>query len=342
MTLNTPTAPFVRTRRSVQWVMGMVLVTLLPAMIADIFYFGWGVLIQLILASVAGLICEALALQLRGQPLQPALTDCSTLITAILLAFSMPPLAPWWLIVSAMAFAILLAKYLYGGLGMNPFNPAMVGYAVLLISFPAQMTQWLPAASIMPLQIDFSETLHSIFTGHLPQALDINVLSSASPLAALKSGLSLRHTMDEILATPTFGSIAGIGWEWVSASTLIGGLIMLSLRIIRWHIPVAMLGSIIICATAMNLMDPGTHPGVIFHLFSGATIIGAFYIATDPVTAPSSSRGRIIYGVCIGVLTYVIRSFGYYHDGVAFAVLTMNMLTPLLDKLTIPRIYGEA
>ena len=320
----------------------MVLLTLLPAAITYCMYFGWGLLIQFALASIAGLMFEALALTLRHRTLQPAITDGSTLITAALLAFSVPPLAPWWLIVSAMAFAILLAKHLYGGLGMNPFNPAMVGYAVLLVSFPAAMTQWLPAASVTPLHIDFSQTLISILSGHSPASLNIDLLSSASPLAALHSGLALRHTMDEVLATPTFGNIAGAGWEWVSLCFLLGGIAMLALRLIRWQIPLAMLLSTAVCATVMNMMDPGNYTGALFHLFSGATMIGAFYIATDPVTAPSSTRGRLYYGAGIGVLTYVIRSFGHYHDGVAFAVLIMNALAPLIDKLTIPRIYGEA
>lgn len=341
MTFITPVAPFVRTTRSVRWIMSVVLLTLLPAAIADSLFFGWGLFIQFILACIAGVGCEALALTLRGRTFQPALTDCSTLVTAALLAFSMPPLAPWWLIVSAMTFAILLAKHLYGGLGMNPFNPAMVGYAVLLVSFPAAMTQWLPAASVTPLQIDFMQTLHSILSGQLPSSVDVNVLSSASPLAALRSGLALRHTMDEVLATSTFGNIAGAGWEWISLCTLGGGLILLALRVIRWQIPVAMLLAVWLCAAVMNLFDPGHYAGALFHLFSGATIIGAFYIATDPVTAPSSPRGRFIYGASIGILTYVIRSFGHYHDGVAFAVLSMNSLTPLIDKFTIPRIYGE-
>jgi len=342
MEFATPVAPFIRTTRSVRWIMGMVLLTLLPAAIVYCNFFGWGFLIQFVLASATGFGCEALALRLRRRPMQPAITDCSTLVTAALLAFSMPPLAPCWLIISAMAFAILLAKHLYGGLGMNPFNPAMVGYAVLLISFPAAMTQWVPATSVVPLEIDFIQTLHSILTGHLPASLDTNVLSAASPLAALKSGLSLRHTMDEILATPTFGNIAGAGWEWVSGWILLGGLTLLMLRIIRWHIPVAMLLTVWLFATIMNMIDPGHYAGAMFNLFSGATFIGAFYIATDPVTAPSSPRGRILYGAAIGVLTYIIRSFGYYHDGVAFAVLAMNLLTPLIDKFTIPRIYGEA
>ena len=341
MEFATRTAPFVRTSRSVREVMSMVLVSLIPAALAMVINFGCGWIIQGVIACLAGIGCEALALTLRGRELRPALTDCSTLVTAALLAFCMPPLAPWWLVASAMAFAILIAKHLYGGLGMNPFNPAMVGYAVLLISFPAQMTQWLPAASVSNTSIDFTASLHSIISGHLPETLDASVLSSASPLSAVKSGLSLRHTMDEIMAMPTFGNIAGAGWEWVALGTLVGGILLLALRIIRWQIPVGMLVTVTVCAQVMNLHDPGNNAGVTFHLLSGATMIGAFYIATDPVTAPSSPHGRLLYGVGIGLLTYVIRQFGYYHDGVAFAVLTMNLLAPLIDKFTIPRIYGE-
>ncbi len=319
----------------------MVLLTLLPAALVYCNYFGWGLLIQFVLAGITGITFEALALSLRRRSLQPAISDGSTFVTAALLAFSMPPLAPWWLTVSATAFSILLAKHLYGGLGMNPFNPAMVGYAVLLVSFPSAMTQWLPASSVTPLQINFSQTLQCILSGQLPSSLSVDVLSSASPLAALKTGLAARHTMDEVFASSTFGNIAGAGWEWVSIALLLGGMALLALRLIRWHIPVAMLLAVFFCAWIINSIDPGRHATAWFHLLSGATMIGAFYIATDPVTAPSSTRGRLIYGASIGILTYVIRSFGYYHDGVAFAVLTMNLFAPLIDKFTVPRIYGE-
>lgn len=342
MQFTVANAPHFHNRRSVRWVMGMVLLALLPATIVYCLYFGYGVLVQFALALITGVACEALALQLRGAPLRPALTDLSTAVTAALLALSMPPLAPWWLIVSATAFAILLAKHLYGGLGLNPFNPAMVGYAVLLISFPAQMTQWLPAAGAASIDLDFPHTLTAILTGHLPASLSVDVLSAASPLAALKTGLSLRHTMDEIFAQPVFGQFGGSGWEWVAVCELAGGVVLLMLRVIRWHIPLSMLASMFIVATLMNQFDPGHYAGPMFHLFSGATMLGAFFIATDPVTAAASERGRLIYGAGIGVLTYVIRNFGSYHDGVAFAVLLMNLLAPLIDKFTVPRIYGEA
>lgn len=335
-------APHLQRARGVRFVMSMVLVALLPATALHLYFFGAGVLLQFLLAVVSGLICEAWALKLRGNAFCMPVGDCSTLVTAALLALSMPPLAPWWLIVSAMVFAMLLGKHVYGGLGLNPFNPAMLGYAVLLISFPRPMTSWVPAAGVRSIELNLAQTWQAIFTGQLPASLSVDVLSGASPLAALKSGLSLRQTIDEIFAQPVFGDFAGRGWEWISLAFLLGGVFMLLMRIIRWQIPVSMLLGVAICAWLMNLIDPGRHAGPVFHLFSGATMLGAFFIATDPVTAATSSRGRLIYGAGIGVLTYVIRDFGNYHDGLAFAVLLMNLAVPLIDKFTIPRIYGDS
>lgn len=338
------TAPLLKTTRGVRYVMGMVLAALVPALALHLHFFGPGVLVQFLLAAAAGLLAEALALKLRRKPVALYVTDCSALVTAALLALSVPPLTPWWLIASAMVFAILLGKHVYGGLGSNIFNPAMLGYAVLLVSFPKPMTQWIPATGIDTLSL--AQTTQAIFTGQLPATLGVDVLSGASPLAALKSGLSLRHTIDEVFANPIFdtflGDATGVGWTWISLALLAGGIFMLALRIIRWQIPVAMLLGLSSCALLMNMIDPGRHAGVVFHLLSGATMLGAFFIATDPVTAATSARGRLLYGAGIGVLTYIIRDFGNYHDGLAFAVLLMNLGVPLIDKFTIPRIYGEA
>ncbi len=321
--------------------MGMVLAALLPATALHLYYFGSGVLIQFLLAAGSGLLTEALATYWRGRHVRHAIGDLSVLVTAALLALSMPPLAPWWLITSAMAFAMLLGKHIYGGLGMNPFNPAMLGYAVLLVSFPRQMTSWLPASGSRGYELNTQQTLQAIFAGQLPDTLSVDVLSAASPLAAVKSGLSLRQTMDEIFAQPVFGDFAGHGWEWISIALLLGGILLLMQRIIRWQIPLGVLLGIAVPAMLMSMLDPGRHAGMLFHLLSGATMLGAFFIATDPVTAATSPRGRLIYGAGIGVLTYVIRDFGNYHDGLAFAVLLMNLAVPLIDKFTIPRIYGE-
>ena len=342
MKLNTPPAPHLHRAPSVRLIMCMVLLSLLPAMCAQTVYFGSGLLLETGLAVSTGLLCEALALQMRHKPLAQPLTDGSVLVTAALLAMSMPPLAPWWLIVSAMAFAVLLGKHAFGGLGFNPFNPAMLGYAVLLVSFPRQMTSWLPADGVLQTNLSFNQTAQAIFSGKLPDIYSVDMLSGASPLAVLKSGLSQRQTMEEIFNQPAFGSFAGQGWQWVSVALLLGGLLMLTMKIIRWQIPLGVLLGLGGCAWMMNIIDPGRHAGTLFHLFSGATMLCAFFIATDPVTAATSPRGRLVYGVGIGVLSYVIRDFGNYHDGVAFAVLLMNLAVPLIDKFTIPRIYGES
>ena len=238
----------------------------------------------------------------------------------------------------------MLAKHLFGGLGANPFNPAMVGYAVLLVSFPARMLQWLPpnVAGLEPASLSFVDTLTTIFTGMPPARFTWDAITSPTPLDALRTDLALGMTMGEAHANAMFSTFGGKGWEWINLATLAGGGWLLALRIIRWQIPVAMLTALFVCASIMSAADPGGYAGPLFHLTSGASMLGAFFIATDPVSAATSDRGKLIYGAGIGVLTYVIRTWGGYPDGVAFAVLIMNLTVPLIDRYTIPRIYGHA
>ena len=324
--------------------MRQVLYALVPTVVLHVVFFGPGLLIQIVLGVATALLAEAAALRLRGKPLPPFLLDGSAIITAVLLALCLPPLAPWWLIVSGVAFAILLAKHLFGGLGANPFNPAMVGYAVLLVSFPMRLLQWLPpnVAGIEPADLSAMETLTTILTGAPPARFTWDAITSPTPLDALRTNLSLGMTMGEAHASAMFSAFGGKGWEWINLATLAGGIWLLALRIIRWHIPVAMLSALFVCASIMAAADPGAYAGPLFHLTSGASMLGAFFIATDPVSAATSDRGRLIYGAGIGVLTYVIRTWGGYPDGVAFAVLIMNLAVPLIDRYTIPRIYGHA
>jgi electron transport complex protein RnfD len=344
MQFPTSPPPHVVAPNTVGRVMRIVIYALLPTIVAHVLFFGPGLLVQSALAVATALAAEALALRLRGKPLAFYLGDGTAIVTALLLALCLPPLAPWWLVVSGTAFAILLAKHAFGGVGMNLFNPAMVGYAVLLVSFPAQLLSWLPphAPDIQTAELSFAQTAATIFTGRLPEALAWDAITSPTPLDALKTNLALGMTMQEALSNPLFGGLGGRGWEWVNLATLIGGIALLMLRIIRWHIPVAMLGSLALCSTIMYAVDPGTYPGPLFHLTSGASLLGAFFIATDPVSAATSDRGRLIYASGIGVLTYIIRTWGGYPDGVAFAVLLMNFAVPLIDRYTIPRIYGHA
>jgi Na+-translocating ferredoxin:NAD+ oxidoreductase subunit D len=343
MTFATSAAPHVVAPNSVGRVMRIVLYALVPTVAAHVFFFGPGLLVQIVLGTLTALAAEALALRLRGRPLAPFLKDGSALITASLLALCLPPLSPWWLIVSGTAFAILLAKHLYGGLGMNPFNPAMVGYAVLLVSFPVQLLHWLPphVQGIEHVDLSLGETLRTIFTGSLPDRLTWDAVTSPTPLNALRTNLKMGMTMAEAHASALFGSFGGRGWEWINLATLAGGIALLATRVIRWHIPVAMLGTLFVCASVMYALDPGTYAGPLFHLTSGASLLGAFFIATDPVSAATSDRGKLIYGGGIGVVMYMIRTWGGYPDGVAFAVLLMNFAVPLIDRYTIPRIYGH-
>jgi len=221
------------------------------------------------------------------------------------------------LIVFGTAIAVLIAKHAYGGLGQNPFNPAMVGYAVLLVSFPLEMTRW-PA----------------------PGA-EWDAVTGATALDTLRTGLRQSYTMQEILAGPAFGRVGAAGGEWINLAALAGGLYLLARRVVRWHIPVALLAGLAVPAALAHSFDPGAHAGAAFHLAAGATMLGAFFIATDPVSAATTDRGRLIYGAGIGLLTWIIRSWGGFPDGLAFAVLIMNLAVPLIDRYTVPRIYGH-
>lgn len=336
-----PVSATLTTSTDVGAVMRQVLYALIPGTLAYTWFFGAGVLINIALASTVVLLSEAAILRLRGKPVGLFLSDYSAVVTAVLLALALPPLAPWWMTTVGAAFAIVIAKHLYGGLGFNPFNPAMVGYVVLLISFPRDMTQWLTPQMLSAHTLSFPETLNVIFSGRLPDGITLDALTSATPLDSVKTQLGLSKTLSEILTTPQFGDFGGRGWEWIANWYALGGLWLLYRRVIAWQIPVGMLGALLGIALIFYVSDPDTHASPLFHLFSGAAMLGAFFIATDPVTASSTPRGRLIYGIGIGLLVYVIRSFGGYPDGVAFAVLLMNMAAPMIDYYTPPRVFGK-
>jgi len=338
MDFPTSLAPHTVAPNSVRRVMLLVLIALIPGVAVYANFFGLGVVVNILLASIGALLAEALCLRLRNQPLRLYLADLSAVVTAALLALALPPLTPWWLTVSGAAFGIVFAKQVFGGLGYNLFNPAMVGFAALLVSFPSYMTVWpRPDAAL-----SFADTVAAIFGGRIPDALSVDAVTSATPLMVMRNELKLGATMDEVGANPLFGSMGGVGWEWIGMAFLAGGIFILGLRVIRWQIPVAMLGSLFACAFCMHAVDPGAYAGPMFHLFSGATMLCAFFIATDPISAATSDTGRLIYGAGIGVATYAIRTWGGYPDGVAFAVLLMNAAAPLIDRYTVPRIYGHS
>ena len=340
MQFPTFSSPHLPGTSSVARIMRQVLLALIPGTLCAWWFFGWGVLVNLLLAVLTCAAAEALMLALRGRPVGATLADGSAILTGALLALALPPLAPWWVPVIGGLFAIVVAKQLYGGLGYNPFNPAMIGYVALLISFPREMTLWSAPAGIGTAGLGLSETLAWSFSGVLPEATSLDALTMATPLDSVKTSTGLGLTLHEITAGPLFGGYAGIGWEWINFAYLAGGLYLIHRRAVAWQIPVGMLGALFVIALLFHGSDTDAFPSPLFHLFSGAAMLGAFFIATDPITASTTPRGRLIYGAGIGVLTYVIRTWGGFPDGVAFAVVLMNMATPTIDYYTKRRVFG--
>ena len=334
-------APHMPPQTSVAKVMLQVLLALVPGILAYTWFFGPGILIQILLATLVALLFESLMLRFRGKPLKPFINDYSAVVTAVLFALCIPPLAPWWISCIAMLFAIVFAKHLYGGLGQNVFNPAMVGYVVVLISFPQAMTAWLPPLAIAENSPGLPETLRVIFTGHLSVPGGWDAITQATPLDTLKTGVEYGRMVSEIRLSPLFGDFGGMGWEWIANWFALGGFFLLYKRVISWQVPVAVIGTVVMLSLPFWLADPDSNPFPMQHVFSGALVLAAFFIATDPVSGCVSNRGRLIFGAGVGIITLLIRRWGGYPDGVAFAVLLMNMAAPLIDRYTRPRIYGE-
>ncbi|MFP5506760.1 MAG: RnfABCDGE type electron transport complex subunit D, partial [Gammaproteobacteria bacterium] len=311
MQFPTFSSPHLPGHSSVARVMREVLLALIPGILCAWWFFGWGVPINILIAAAACVLAEAAMLALRGRPVAATLADSSALLTGVLLALALPPLAPWWLIVIGSLFAIVVAKQLYGGLGYNPFNPAMVGYVVLLISFPREMTLWNPPAGLGE-HLGLGAALAWKFFATLPAGSGLDALTMATPLDHVKTALGMSQTLREIYAAPLFGGFAGHGWEWVSLAWLFGGAYLLWRGIIGWQIPAGMLGALCVIALLFHAGDTDSNPSPLFHLLSGATLLGAFFIATDPVSASTTPRGRLLYGAGIGILVYVIRTWGGY------------------------------
>ncbi len=341
MYLKTPSSPHTHGANGLSVVMLRVVYALIPAIAAYAWLFGWGVIINLLLATVTALATEAIMLRLRHRPLSPFLKDGSALVTALLLGIAIPPLAPWWLIVIGAAFALVFGKHLYGGLGFNPFNPAMVGYVMLLISFPREMTTWAAPLSLSGQTLSFSQNLGWVFSGTLPAGVTLDSLTSATVLDTLKTQLKLGQDINQISASPIFGAMGGTGWQWINLAILGGGVWLIYKKIISWHIPVAMLGSLALISLIFFVIAPEHHASPLFHLMSGGAMLGAFFIATDPVSGATSLKGRLWFGAGVGILTYIIRSWGGYPDAVAFAVLLMNMVAPTIDHYTKPVVFGH-
>ncbi|QSL88924.1 RnfABCDGE type electron transport complex subunit D [Pseudomonas atacamensis] len=310
-----------------QQAMNTVLLAALPGLLALFWLYGWGVLINLLLAVASALLVEAGVAHLRRQAVQAALRDGSALVSAMLLAVALPAYCPWWLTVTATVSGLLFGKHLYGGVGKNPFNPAMLGFALSMVLFPQAMTHW-PGHGL-----DFPSALQQVFN----PAPAPDAWAQATALDSLRINKSL--TIDELFASnPAFGRFGGRGVEWVNLAFLLGGLLLLQRRIFSWHAPVGMLASLLVISLlCWNGSGSDSHGSPLFHLLSGATMLGAFFIVTEPVSGAKSALARLLFGIGVGLLTYLIRTWGGYPDGVAFAVLLMNLLVPTLERFAASR-----
>jgi electron transport complex protein RnfD len=284
------------------------------------YFFGWGVIYQITLALLTGIAAEILFLKIRKKSID-VIKDNSAALTAILLAISIPSIAPWWIVVLGTSFAIIFGKQLYGGLGSNPLNPAMLGYAFLLISFPLEMTRW--ASSFL----SFEEGLNVIFS-----TINIDALSSATRLEEAKFALMEGEVFNPIQIDQTV---------WINLGFLVGGVYLFYKKVITWQIPLSFLAGIIVMSALLMSVDSDHAMGPVFHLFHGATMLGAFFILTDPVSSSTTPRGRLIFGFLIGILVIIIRTYGSYPDGVAFAVLLLNIAVPLIDYYSKPKVFGR-
>ncbi|MBI5438237.1 MAG: RnfABCDGE type electron transport complex subunit D [Nitrosomonadales bacterium] len=336
--------PFAHGYSTVQKTMFLVLLALAPATAFNLYLFGWPAILLFTVTIGACVAIEAGCLALAGKPVKATLADCSAILTGWLLAMSLPPWAPWWVGILAAIFAIALAKHAFGGLGQNVFNPAMVGRTVMLISFPVSMTIWVAPHPLFSAGAPgLLEAFAITFGGNMP-----DTMSAASALGYIKTelsrGIPVTQSMGQVpdLMDMALGFRAGSLGETSALLILAGGLFLMAKRIISWHIPVSMMGSLFLIAALFHAIDPARFTSGIFHLLSGATFLGAFFIATDYVTSPVSKPGQIIFGIGVGLLTWSIRNFAGYPEGVAFAVLLMNSLTPIIDQYTRPRAFGRS
>ena len=311
-------SPHVHSAQSTRSLMLDVIVALLPALAVSTWVYGLDVLIVTAIAVASCVLVEYLIqkFMLGGQP---TVSNLSAVVTGLLLAFNLPASIPWWIVVIGSVVAIGVAKMTFGGLGRNPFNPALVGRVFLLIAYPVQMTSF--SAPVMKGYAD--------------------AFSGATPLAAVKSGAV--SVADADLLNMFSGAIPGSMGEIAAAALIIGGIYLLWRKVITWHIPVAVLGSMAVFAFVAALLGGGgamLYQLPAFHLLAGGALLGAIFMATDYVTSPMTHKGMIIYGVGIGLITMVIRMWGAYPEGMSFAILLMNSVAPLINKYVKPKRFG--
>jgi electron transport complex protein RnfD len=319
-------SPHVHGSESVQKIMYRVLIAMVPAFAVSLIFFGLGALIVTGVAVVSCMAFEYLIARFLLK-VKPTLWDGSAAITGVLLAFNVPSNLPVWMIIIGSLVAIGVAKMSFGGLGKNPFNPALAGRVFLLISFPVQMTSWPKAVESRFAYLDAT--------------------TGATPLGILKEGLKNGQPMADLMKDiPEYsqmflGNMSGSLGEISALALLIGGLYMLWKKVITWHTPVSILGTVVVFTGLLWLINPDKYADPVFHLLAGGIMLGAIFMATDMVTSPMTPIGQIIFGVGIGLITCIIRIFGAYPEGVSFAILIMNAFVPLIDKYVKPKRFGE-
>ncbi len=303
-------------------VMRDVILALLPACAVSVYLFGLRALLILVLCTAGCLAAEALCCKGLQRPL--TLADGSAAVTGILLAMNLPPSVPWWLALVGAVVAIAIGKQVYGGLGYNLFNPALVARVVLLISFPVQMTRWSAPA---------------------PLGSGLDAVTSATPLGLAKEAVMLHGKLPADLQTGVgsylLGNMAGSLGEVSAVALLLGAAYLFWRKVLTWHIPISYLGTVLVLSGLFWLVDPSRYPGPLFQLATGGLILGAFFMATDMVTSPVTTRGMLVFGAGCGLITVLIRLFGGYPEGVSFAILLMNAATPLIDRFTRPQKFGQ-
>ncbi|MBI4745146.1 MAG: RnfABCDGE type electron transport complex subunit D [Deltaproteobacteria bacterium] len=325
--LTLSSSPHIRDGSSVTSVMHTVVLALSPGAATGVYLFGLPALATIILAIASSVALEAWMQWVMGRKI--TIFDGSAILTGLLLAMNLPSSSPWWITVTGSAVAIIVGKHLYGGLGQNIFNPALVARVFLLISWPVQMTSF-PAPSAL-------------------LAKGVDAVSTATPLTNIKMELMSHKANIDITQLPqpsTFDLLLGVHGgslgEVPIMALLIGGFYLLYKRIITWHIPISFIGAALAFSAIMWFVDPAKYANPVFHIMTGGLVLGAFFMATDYVTSPVTNKGMLIFGAGCGFLTIVIRLFGGYPEGVSFAILLMNLATPLIDKLVTPSRFGEA
>lgn len=309
---------------SVQKNMYGVLIALIPAFLVSLLAFGIGSLVVTAVSVVSCVFFEWAISKYILKRERLSITDGSAIITGVLLAFNLPSNLPIWIIILGALFAIGVGKMSFGGLGCNPFNPALAGRIFLLISFPVQVTSW-PVA------------------GQLTSYVDAT--TAATPLSLMKQAVNgnpgALADLPDALGMLLGNNIGGSLGEVSALALLLGGCYMLWKKVITWHIPVSILGTVFVFAGIMYLVDPTVYPSPEYHLLSGGLMLGAIFMATDYVTSPMSHRGQLLYGVCIGVITMIIRLFGSYPEGMSFAIFIMNGFVPLINTYVKPQRFSS-